>query len=177
MAHIHTDSAQHDLTTSAYVIFEEAGKKPRMWFHEHRILRQWLQFGGHVELHENPWDTVIHELLEESGYEINQMQILQPAMRPPKMAGVVVHPQPAVVLTHPFPGADHFHIDIGNAFVTSEMPLHKVAEGESDTMRLMDLDEIKALTAKDIPTNVRETAIYILEEIYPTWEKVACENY
>lgn len=53
MPHIHTEPGQHDHTASAYIVrLDEA--EPALILHRHKILGQYLQFGGHVELDENP---------------------------------------------------------------------------------------------------------------------------
>ena len=66
MAHIHTQPGQHDHTASAYIIRTDLDT-PRIMLHLHRKIGKYLQFGGHVELNETPWQAVVHELREESG--------------------------------------------------------------------------------------------------------------
>jgi len=45
------------------------GAEPRIILHKHRKLNKLLQFGGHVELDETPWQAVLREIAEESGYD------------------------------------------------------------------------------------------------------------
>lgn len=54
------------------------GDEPRIILHKHRKLKMLLQFGGHVELDETPWQAVLREIAEESGYDKNQLKLLQP---------------------------------------------------------------------------------------------------
>lgn len=70
MPHIHTEPGQHDLTVSAYIVRMDL-PEPAIILHKHRKLNKWLQFGGHVEPHENPWQAVQREIREESGYELS----------------------------------------------------------------------------------------------------------
>src|SRR5690349_16040516 len=91
MSHIHTEFGQHDHTVSAYVIrtdFEE----PKLMLHLHRKFGRYAQFGGHIELNETPWQAIAHELEEESGYMLDNVQILQPSKRLSSVVSAVVHP-------------------------------------------------------------------------------------
>jgi len=63
MAHIHTQPGQHDHTASAYIVRTDFDE-PKIMLHLHRKIGKYLQFGGHVELHETPWQAVVHELRE-----------------------------------------------------------------------------------------------------------------
>ena len=65
MPHIHTKPGQHDHTVSAFIVRLD-GKQPRILLHRHKKSGVYMQFGGHIELHENPWQAISHELLEES---------------------------------------------------------------------------------------------------------------
>ncbi len=63
MAHIHE---HYDFTVSAYVLHPT---QPKIALHFHKKLFKWLQFGGHVELDEDPAQALTHELLEEAGFK------------------------------------------------------------------------------------------------------------
>lgn len=70
MSHIHPGHGQHDICVSAYIVL--LGDESKMLLHKHRKLGTLLQFGGHVELDETPWQAVLREIMEESGLtEIN----------------------------------------------------------------------------------------------------------
>lgn len=172
MPHIHTNPGQHDLTASAYIIVELPGQEPRMWFHRHKKLNQWMQFGGHVELHEHPWSAVLHELREESGYQPSQLQVLQPQKFLRPLTGAVLHPADVCINTHHFPDLDHYHTDIAYAFVTDQRPSQKPTEGESARLQAMTRSELLALPAEQIPASTREIALYIFDTITPNWTKM-----
>ena len=76
MAHIHTEPGQHDHTVSVYLVLLD-GKTPEILLHLHKKYRRLMQFGGHVELNEDPWQAIIHELEEETRYVISELKILQ----------------------------------------------------------------------------------------------------
>jgi len=171
MPHIHTDAGQHDLTASAYIVRLDK-PEPRLVLHQHKLLHIYLQFGGHVELHETPWQTVIHELAEESGYDIDQLALLQPAMRLKVIHEAVLHPVPASILTHRFGDTDHYHTDIAFAFVTKEAPKHAVGKGESNKIQAFTAAELTALPKGSLPENVRDIGLFILDEGLNHWETV-----
>jgi hypothetical protein len=171
MAHIHTQPGQHDFTTSAYIIRLDT-PEPSLVMHRHRILHQLLQFGGHVELNENPWASVMHEIREESGYDMSQLEILQPDDRLKTTTGAILHPVPITVLTFQFADTDHYHTDIPYAFITREEPANKPAEGESTEFRLVTADELVDLPKGDVPENVRDIGLYILRERLSSWTPI-----
>src|SRR5690349_3881626 len=121
MPHIHTGPGQHDLAVGAYIIRSDFDE-PKLLLHWHKKLDKWLQFGGHVELDENLWDAVRHELLEESGYELKQLKLLQPKERMKSLRGAILHPQPFHLNTHVF-NETHNHTVLEYAFVTDQEPL------------------------------------------------------
>lgn len=169
MPHIHKEAGQHDFTASAYIVRTD-GAEPQLLLHQHKKLGILLQFGGHIETDETPWQAITHELLEESGYELNQLELLQPKNRIAVLSNVDLHPYPLVIITHPF-SPDHFHTDIAWAFTATAQPKNGVSDGESDSLQLFRLDELKALEANKIPENVREIGIFILTECLAEWER------
>lgn len=92
MPHIHTQPGQHDHTASAFIIRTD-GTEPRILFHMHKKIKKLMQPGGHVELHETPWQAVVHEIEEEAGYEISQLKILQPKNYLQKPADATLNPK------------------------------------------------------------------------------------
>lgn len=172
MAHIHTGPGQHDLTASAFIVRLDTSE-PTLMLHMHKKLHKYLQFGGHVELHETPWQAVTHELAEESGYAMSQLQLLQPKLRIKKLTGTDLQPHPLQINTHKFNDElDHYHTDIAFAFVTSEAPKNNVQEGESSDIHLFTLEELKAIPSDKIVENVRETGIFVLTECLNNWEVI-----
>jgi 8-oxo-dGTP pyrophosphatase MutT (NUDIX family) len=177
MPHIHTGPGQHDITASAFIVRLDT-PEPTIMLHLHKLLGKYLQFGGHVELHETPWQAVTHELREESGYDIDQLEIYQPKNRLVQLSGAVVHPIPSVFLTVRFkPDMDHYHTDIEYAVVANEAPRNQVAEGESSIIRLYTRNEIALLSNEDIFEDVREICLYILDTIVNTHERVAASKF
>lgn len=175
MPHIHTEAGQHDLTASA-CIFRVDGPGPRVLLHNHRLLHRWLQFGGHVELHEHPWAALVHEVREESGYDMKQLKLLQPPG--PRLTDLddskaLAHPLPFSFLTHQF-GDDegHFHTDASYAFLTDEAPKHKIADGESTEMRLFTRKEVAALSESTMFNDVRTKLLFAFDHIVGKWEAV-----
>lgn len=177
MAHIHTQPGQHDHTASAYIIRTDFDE-PKIILHLHRKIGKYLQFGGHVELHETPWQAVAHELREESGYDIDQLRILQPEQRVKHLSDAVIHPQPASHSTHPFGGGtDHFHTDIGYAVVADEPPRHLPEDGESTTIRLLTRSELAAMPESDLPDNVKQIGLFIFDHCLKHWESVPATEF
>lgn len=176
MAHIHTESGQHDFTASAFIIRLDT-LEPSLMLHMHKKLHKYLQFGGHVELHETPWQAITHELAEESGYDITQLQLLQPKLRIKQLTGTNLHPHPVQINTHKINDElDHYHTDIAFALVTDQEPSAQVGQGESVDIRLFTLAELKALPAEQIVETVRETGIFVLEKCLTQWGRAPASN-
>ena len=138
MAHLHCAPGQHDLTVSAYIIrlagdggaapAAGTGPEPLCLVHRHKRIGRLMQVGGHVELDETPWAALAHEVREESGYDLDQLDVLQTG---PEVAGAVdtdgavAHPQPFLVNTQMLP-CQHFHTDLTYALVARGEPRHGV---------------------------------------------------
>ncbi len=176
MPHIHTEPGGHDSTASAYIVRVDT-PEPTLVLHRHRKLGAWLQFGGHVEKNENPWQAIAHELTEESGYELRQLSVLQPPHRIMAMAGVALHPIPLAPMTHKFPGMDHYHSDWGFGFVASEAPANSPNEGESGTIECFTLAELNQLADNEIPQNVKDIGQFILTDALTYWVQVPAEHW
>ena len=173
MGHIHTKPGQHDLTASAF-IFRTDGAEPKVLMHQHKKLGKWMHFGGHVELHENLWQALTHEIREESGYELPQLRLLQPRDRLQKMDEATLIPQPIFVMSVGYYGIqdkNHFHDDLTFAFVTSEEPVGKVAIGESEDFKWFSRDEFAALTNEETFLNLRQGGLHAFD-LLDSWEQV-----
>jgi 8-oxo-dGTP pyrophosphatase MutT (NUDIX family) len=175
MPHIHTKPGQHDHTASTF-LFRTDFDEPKIMLHFHKKLKSYMQFGGHIELHESPWQAVIHELKEESGYDIDQVRILQPKKRLEKISGAAVHPQPVIHTTHPI-GDDHFHTDSAYAVITDEEPHGLPDEGESTDIKLFTRLELVNLPDDKILENVREIALYIFDNCLDSWQPVSTKTF
>lgn len=141
MPHIHTEPNQHDITVSAYIIRTD-GVEPLGLVHMHRKFGMLLQIGGHIELDETPWATVAHELAEESGYTLEELNVLQPDAEQVVADGAVVHPVPVLMNTHKI-NDTHYHSDLCYAFIAHAEPRQRVAAGESQDLRWMTLAQLK----------------------------------
>lgn len=172
MPHIHTEPGHHDLTTTAFIVRTD-GRNAYGLMHRHRKLGMLLPVGGHVELIENPWAAVIHEIKEESGYDINQLTVLQPVERVLRMDGVKSHPVPLFLQTHRFsPDAEHYHVDVGFAFITSQQPVSPPSEGESSELLWLTNDDIQA-RKNEMPADVAQIFDFVLTTAVKSWQRVS----
>lgn len=172
MAHIHTKPNEHDLTISFYIILEIDNEPPKILVHMHRKLGKLMQLGGHVELLENPWQAAAHEIVEESGFSLEELILLQPFDTPPSIRGTVVHPTPAVSLT--FKNSEtHFHTDLSYALIANSLPTKAPLEGESNDLRWLTLAEYQvALENNESIEDVYDIYHYALNELLPKWDRV-----
>lgn len=176
MPHIHTIPGGHDATASAFIVRTDLAE-PVIMLHRHKKLGTLLQFGGHVEATENPLQAIAHELLEESGYALDQLFLLQPKLRITRLTDVVLHPVPACSFTHRFQGLDHYHTDTSYAFVTHETPKHDISVGESKDIRTFTVTELESLANGEILQNVKEIALFVLRKLYIDWEQVPTTSW
>lgn len=175
MPHIHSETNQHDLTVTAYIVRVDT-LEPKVLLHMHRKLNILLPVGGHVELSETPWQAIAHELIEESGYSLDQLDILQPKSRIKKMTKVVQHPYPLSMNTHVIP-TNHFHTDIEYAFVADSDPAMNAQKGESLYFQWLNSDELCNLPNDTIFDNTREVYKFILDEALKNWDRVVTKDF
>ena len=141
MPHIHTEPGQHDVTVSAW-IFRHDKDGLKVFVHMHRKIQKYMQVGGHIELDETPWQSIAHELEEESGYLLSELSIYQPNYMPSLLRDRIVHPVPVFINTYQ-PVRDHYHTDISYAFEAKKLPTRKPSEHESQDTRWFTLDELE----------------------------------
>jgi 8-oxo-dGTP diphosphatase len=176
MPHIHTEPGQHDITVSAWIIRFDEGV-PRVLVHMHRKMGKLMQIGGHVELDETPWQTLAHELSEESGYELSDLQIVQPFAAIPEIEDAIVHPVPVLSNTHRVT-ADHYHSDYCYGFVAKDVPPQAPAEGESQDIRWLSIDELQETVAQGITfQDVADIYRYVVDKCLPTYKLVDASKY
>ncbi len=175
MPHIHTASGQHDHTVSACIVRTDT-TEPQALLHMHRKMQKLLYIGGHIELDETPWQAITHELTEESGYDISQLAVLQPAERMKQMDGAIVHPYPVCINTHPI-GDDHYHTDINYAFVTDQNPQSSIATGESTDIRWLTQAELHKLDVSSVASGVIDVYDFIFDVCLEQWERVSTEFF
>ena len=174
MPHLHTAPGQHDLTVSLFLVRTD-GPEPVVLLHHHRSLGVWMQTGGHVELTETTWQAVAHELREETGYELDQVAVLQPALRLGPLPDNDVHPQPICLRTVPVARGvehEHWHIDLGFALVTAEAPRLAVSPGESTELAWLTRRQLLDLPAGETYEDVRQIHLYILDRLLDAWPAV-----
>jgi 8-oxo-dGTP diphosphatase len=171
MPHINTGPGEGDPTVSAYIIRTDT-PKPSLLLHVHRKIGMYMQYGGHVDPPQQPWKALVDEIVQESGYDLSQLMLLQPKPRMSRLYDAVVHPVPFVYNSHPFPGLDHFHSDLAYAFVTDQAPNGLPEAGESNDSRLFTSDELVAIPAGRIVENVREIGLFVLREYIAAAERV-----
>ena len=166
MPHIHTAQGWHDQTVSAYILrYEERWDgtftAPRLLVHMHKKFGVLLQPGGHVELPENPWQAIAHELLEETGYEMDQLGLFQPEiLKVQRMTypTTILHPIPFYMNSYDAGENNHRHTDHAYVFLTAEEPRRQPGEGESTDLRWLTLDEVMATPADQISEVVKDAA-------------------
>lgn len=175
MPHIHQKPGQHDLVVSMYIIRTNLNQ-PKVMLHYHKKLSVWMQFGGHVELNEDPWQAVSHELREESGYELTQLEVLQPRHRLKKIAEAKLHPLPFNINTHLI-NPDHKHTALDYAFITDQEPKHNISEGESTLLKLASRDELVALSSREMLSSTKDSYLYILDNLINDWQPISCDEF
>ncbi len=178
MPHIHTEPGQHDHTASAFIVRFDEGV-PKLLLHKHKKLGRLMQPGGHVELHETPWQAVLHEISEETGYDIAQLQVMQPADRLKHMSGEAkLHPVPMTHSTHKYSkDVDHYHTDSNYLFVTDELPAGKPLDDESAELRWLTCEELKALEPHMTFENIREVGLHMFAAYLNSWERVDIKTF
>ena len=159
MPHIHTEPGQHDMTVSAYIVRTDE-EEPLCLVHMHRKMGKLMQAGGHIELNETPWQSVAHEIAEETGFTLDELKVAQHSADRTVEVASVNHPTPFDMNTHSV-GNDHFHSDLCYGFVADGPAKNPPAGGESTDQRWLTLAEMAALV------NSGEA----LEDMYRIYEK------
>jgi 8-oxo-dGTP pyrophosphatase MutT (NUDIX family) len=165
MPHIHTAPDQHDMTVSAYVI-RMVDNEWKCLVHMHRKLGFLMQAGGHIEIDETPWQSVEHELREETGYLLDELSVLQ-VSKPHIIPGAVTHPTPFMVNTHTAGKGPHYHSDLCYAFIATDTPANTPLEGESEDLRWMTIQQMKT----ELDDRVLDDVIHIYDAIIEQCEK------
>lgn len=175
MPHIHNEPGQHDLTVSAFIVNSDL--KPRLLIHKHKTLNAWLQIGGHVELHEDPWTAMLREIREETAIPIDQLSLYVPPYSffyKNPYNPFEIHPQPVVIDTHGLSGNLHFHTDLAYAFKVPkdvDVDLHSLAEDESHEFLWIENYDLY-FDKLPILHKTRKIGRYILDEVVDMWDLV-----
>jgi 8-oxo-dGTP pyrophosphatase MutT (NUDIX family) len=181
MPHIHNNQGDHDHTISAFIVRLDS-VEPRVLVHTHKKYPMLLQPGGHVEIQENIWQAACHEIEEETGYELEQLRILQPKVRLKFLTESVIHPIPININTHQVyrldtDVVDHYHSDVVYGFVTDELPTNKPGKGESQDLRWLTIEELRATPVDELGGNAREIGIAMIEMFLPEYEQVPTTDF
>ena len=167
MPHIHNEPNQHDMTISAYIIRREDDKW-KCLVHFHKKIEMLMQIGGHIELDQTPWQTVAHELKEESGYRLDELKILQYTDDRLQESGNVTHPTPLLVNTH-YVGNEHYHSDLCYGFVAKDKAHDDVAQDESTDIRWLTLHQLQSGANNG---EVLKDVLYIYEFLLRNFNKL-----
>lgn len=178
MPHIHTQPGQHDMTTSAFII-RMIDEVPHLLLHLHKKHGKLLQPGGHVELTETPWQAIAHELEEETGYSLGELDILQPKGMMTSLAGIVMHPVPSTLNTHLIDNQQepHYHTDMAFTFVAANAPARQPHEGESQDLRWLTLEEIDSLDSSEIYPDTVELCRHAVGITLQDWVSLPANSF
>jgi hypothetical protein len=120
-------------------------------------------------------------LTEESGYELDQLKVLQPRQRMQAQSGATVLPVPVSFITHQFDNPlhqkEHHHDDLGFALVTPEPPRQKPQAGESTVIRYLTKKDLLATPESRLPGDVRQTFIFIMDYCLKHWESLDINDF
>jgi 8-oxo-dGTP pyrophosphatase MutT (NUDIX family) len=76
MPHLHKEI---DFVVAVFIVY-----KSKVLLVHHKILNEWLPVGGHIELNENPEQTIFREIYEETGLKKQDFTIIS---NKPKLYG------------------------------------------------------------------------------------------
>lgn len=170
MGHIHTATGNHDFTVGAYIVRYE-GAEAKALLHLHKSSNMLFPIGGHIELNETPWQALIREVFEESGYSFSELKVLQQTGSLRHLSDVTAHPLPVIISDHNV-SESHFHTDLAYALVTGSLPLGQEAKDESHDFRWYGLNELNKLDDSIIYPNTREIYTYIINICLAKWEQL-----
>ncbi|HSH18013.1 MAG TPA: NUDIX domain-containing protein [Candidatus Saccharimonadales bacterium] len=175
MPHIHTKPGEHDATASALIIRFDT-PEPRLLLHLHKKHGRFMQPGGHVELHETPWQAVLHEIVEETGYKLSQLELLQPPQRLKSLSKVILHPVPMGENTHKI-GEDHYHTDRMYVFAAEAAPLGTPGIGEATEFKWVTAEELQQMPDSTLGSAIREIGLYGLNVCATEWIRVPLSDF
>ncbi len=155
MAHIHE---LYDFTVSFYILHPTDKK---LCLHYHRKLETWNQLGGHIELDEQPLESLERELLEEAGLQPTDYTVIE-TVNQPKTSEILSIPAPFSVVIYDYGDTGHKHIDLPY-IVKSKTAILEPKENESKQINWFDISEIKDLHKKGLlQTSTLEICEWVL---------------
>lgn len=143
MGHIHE---LYDFTVSAFIVHDA-----KVLLLHHKKLNTWLQPGGHVELHEDPEQTLFREIEEETGLKRKNLTHKSLATHRPQAPDSKNLPLPFDLNVHPF-GNDptHKHIDL-SYLLSSDTDDITINPAESNDLRWFNIDKLEELKDQLLP--------------------------
>jgi 8-oxo-dGTP pyrophosphatase MutT (NUDIX family) len=146
-------------TATAFVV-----KDGRTLLHWHRRLQQWMPPGGHIEPDEDPVQTVLREVREETGLaaEIIPVSAKLPFPYPEQL------PAPYTILVEDIPGPEEPHKHIDLIYFCRPLDGERAEMVDDPTLRWVDENELRGGQALDVagcgvsaavPEDVRQLAL------------------
>jgi 8-oxo-dGTP diphosphatase len=135
MTEASTPQVRH-MTATGFLVWQE-----RVLLHWHRKNRLWLPFGGHIEANEDPVQTVLREIEEESGIAAELLWTRPPfAFDEPRQ----LPPPVTILLERATDGTSwHEHIDL-IYFCRPRAGVDGLAVERDPTLRWLTADELRA---------------------------------
>lgn len=145
------------LTATGFVVF-----KGSVLLHWHRKNRLWLPFGGHIEPNEDPVQTVLREIEEESGLTT---EILGP-VNPFQIENLSVVAAPVTILLEPATDGvtEHEHIDL-IYFCRPTAGIERIRTDEDPTIRWVS--EAELLRNEAVSPLPGEPPAVIPDDVWP----------
>jgi 8-oxo-dGTP pyrophosphatase MutT (NUDIX family) len=141
MPHIHK---LYDFTASAFIMHPT---EPKLCLHFHKKLHMWMQVGGHVELNEDPDETLEKELQEEVGLDKTKYDVIEPYDRPSTSTSKSLN-MPFHFEVHEYQNG-HKHIDL-EYLIKSKTTKLQPMDGESTEIGWFTRAEITDLNNKNM---------------------------
>lgn len=135
MPHIHD---KYDFTVSMFLLHPT---KQEICMHWHKKLGFWNNFGGHIELDQDPLECLHQEMKEETGLSPDEYRILQ-THDAPKNIGVKEMPSPFSMHLWKYGELEHYHIDLPYILRAKHTNLCP-QEGESQDIAWFDMKKIR----------------------------------
>jgi 8-oxo-dGTP pyrophosphatase MutT (NUDIX family) len=131
----------YDYTVSFFVLHPT---EPKICLHFHKKLGFWNNLGGHIELDEDPLETLEKELYEESGLKPENYTIIE-THQGPSGIGVKELPNPFGLHMYKYGDKNHWHIDMPY-IIKSKTAVLQPLEGESQQIDWFDIPAIQDMS-------------------------------